>query len=157
MNANAKRIYPDSDEKLASAVIVYEGDDSLFYDEECTKAISQEEAINLFKKGLMLIAVKDGFFKPSSITIGKNGKYTVKSAFNKKEYYALLYNSTDYALYRDPEGKIPVGINELTPDDYTNSIVNLGSDKCIFTYMQLGLAYIGYGNSTKRVSLGVRQ
>ena len=156
MNANAKRIYPDSDEKLAVAVTVYEGDDGLFYDEECTKSVSQEEAVNLFKKGLMLIAVEDGFLKPSAITIEQNGKYTVKNAFNKKEYYALLYNTTDYALYRDPEGQIPVGINELTPDDYTNSIVNIGNDKCIFTNIQIGLAYIGYGSSTKRVSLGVR-
>ena len=77
MNKNAKKIYPDSDEKLVSAVKVFKGNDGLFYDESCTKAISKDEATDLVSKGLMLVSSETGLFKATGITFGEGNTYTV--------------------------------------------------------------------------------
>lgn len=112
MNANAEIIRPDSKEKLIMSVTLYQGGDTLFYDSARTKPVTQEEAIDLFNKGLMLVAVEDGFKRPTGITIEENGAYTI--AFGEGGYgdgsilcYPGYYDGSWY-LFKDEDHTIPV-------------------------------------------------
>lgn len=72
-----KVIYPTSDEKLVNAVVLFAGTEGgLFYDEALLKPVSTDEALNLFKKGLILVSVDGGFKRPTGITVTEDG-YTI--------------------------------------------------------------------------------
>lgn len=72
-----KAIYPTSDEKLVNAVVLFAGTEGgLFYDEALLKPVSTDEALNLFKKGLILVSVDGGFKRPTGITVTEGG-YTI--------------------------------------------------------------------------------
>lgn len=72
-----KVIYPTSDEKLVNAVVLFAGTEGgLFYDEALLKPVSTDEALNLFKKGLILVSVDGGFKRPTGITVTEGG-YTI--------------------------------------------------------------------------------
>lgn len=116
MNANAEIIRPDSEEKLVMSVTLYQDDNKLFYDSALAKAVTQAEAIDLFNKGLMLVAVEDGFKRPTGITIGEEGTYTIafgeggsgeSSDAGLIACYSAEYNDSLY-LFEDEDCTIPL-------------------------------------------------
>lgn len=116
MNVNAEIIRPDSEEKLVMSVTLYQGDNKLFYDSALTQAVTQAEAIDLFNKGLMLVAVEDGFKRPTGITIGEEGAYTIafgeggsgeSSDTGYIACYSAKYDDSLY-LFEDENCTIPV-------------------------------------------------
>lgn len=117
MNKNANIIRPESDDKLVMSVTLYTSDGTLFYDSELTKSVAQEEAIDLFNKGLMLVAVDDGFKRPTGITIGEEGEYTIAFGEGGSDnggsdngnilcYAASFHDS--YYLFEDSEYERPI-------------------------------------------------
>lgn len=117
MNKNANIIRPESDDKLVMSVTLYQGGDTLFYDSELTKPVTQKEAIDLFNKGLMLVAVDDGFKRPTGITIGEEGEYAIAFGEGGSDngssdngyilcYAASFHNS--YYLFEDSEYERPI-------------------------------------------------
>ena len=71
-----KNIYANSDEKFVKATVVFSFEDKIYYDEEHTEEVTLEDALNLFKKGLMLVSVGGGFKRPTGITVTESG-YTI--------------------------------------------------------------------------------
>lgn len=68
-----KNIYANSDEKFVKATVVFSFEDKIYYDEEHTEEVTLEDALNLFKKGLMLVSVYGGFKRPIGITVTVDG------------------------------------------------------------------------------------
>ena len=71
-----KNIYANSDEKFVKATLVFSFEDKIYYDEEHTEEVTLEDALNLFKKGLMLVSMDGGFKRPTGITVTEAG-YTI--------------------------------------------------------------------------------
>lgn len=68
-----KNIYANSDEKFVKATVVFSFEDKIYYDKEHTEEVTLEDALNLFKKGLMLVSVDGGFKRPIGITVTVDG------------------------------------------------------------------------------------
>ena len=68
-----KNIYATSDEKFVKATVLFSSEDKIYYDEACTEEVTLEDALNLFKKGLMLVSVDGGFKRPTGITVTESG------------------------------------------------------------------------------------
>lgn len=73
------KIYPDADEKLVSAVVLYaDADDgNVFFDEEQTQGVSKDELFNLYVKNLAVVLLDNEYFKPVTYAVESTaGKIT---------------------------------------------------------------------------------
>ena len=64
------KLFAKSEEKFVKGVMLYaDSDKNLFVDADKEVAVTKDELINLFNKGMLVIADGDDFFKPTACVV----------------------------------------------------------------------------------------
>lgn len=64
------RIYDDAVDKNVAAVVIYANDDKFYYDADYTVEVPEDDMLNLFFKGVVVVTGTDEYAKPVGFAEG---------------------------------------------------------------------------------------